>query len=807
MQRRRGSVWLVQTISLYFLIPVSSVQAQITSDGTLSTKVDSSDNRNFTITDGNRVGDNLFHSFREFSIPTNGSVLFSNTLDIQNIITRVTGGSISDIDGILKANGTANLFLLNPNGIIFGANASLNIGGSFVATTASSIKFSDHTEFSTTNPSTSSVLTVSVPVGLQFGTSVGRIINRSRTNLDGVTSITGNPLGLQVQSGKTLALVGGEVLLEGGNLTAPNGRIELGSVAGNSFVKLEPTNQGLAMNYEGVQNFQDIHLSQKATIDVSPVFDLDLHPLVDPDQIGSGDIQVQGRQVRLIEGSQISSITFGAASAGTIEVIGSESIELSGTSADTPASTNFNTFTIGNGNAGDLRITTKRLIIQDGAGISTSSLLSPFSSSVQGRSGNLTVTAAESIEISGSSPTVGQSELTVATGTAGNAGNLQITTPRLIIRDGGRISAATSGTGQGGTIMINAPDSVDISGTGIDRDGKVTPSTLVASSRGTGNAGNLTINTNKLTLRDGGEITATSTESGGGDININAEDIRLRGGSLISTSVFDSIGGGGNITINSDTFVALEDSDILANAFDGRGGNITIISPAFVADIFRKGEATAVGRNPGEFGRFRGNDRVDISVEAFGNSNSATSGNLTLSSRNLDQNSLMPLSNNFISVEEAIADSCLTHRNKQQGSFTVTGTGGLPHTPYDLMNGRYALTEVQGLSGEASIIDHQQQKPTTPQPGSGENNSSRPTQSLNGRNTPSFNSWKPGDPILEAQGMTRTPDGRIIVGTAPELTAAVKADNLVCYFQTQGTGNRQQQGIGTRQENLPDTPI
>ena len=743
MKRHRYLLGLTQIIFLYCLIPISSVQAQITSDQTLPTQVNTPDNSNFTITGGTQVGSNLFHSFSEFSVPIDGSAFFKNTLDIQNIIGRVTGTSPSNIEGLLKANGSANLFLLNPNGIIFGANASLNIGGSFVATTANSLKFADGTEFSTTESSASPVLTVSVPMGLQFSNSVGRIVNRSQASPDGTLNGSLKPVGLAVKPDQSLALVGGEVVLENGNLTAPSGRVEVGSVASNSLVKLEAVNQGLTLNYEGVQNFQDIQLSQEAIIDVT-----DLSPFFGTGDIGSGDVQIQGRNIRLTEGSQISSFTLGSVSAGTVAVTASESVELIGASAN-GSSSNLNTVTVGDGDAGDLIITTKRLSVRDGAGVFTNSFL-PL---IQGRSGNLTVNASESVEISGSSPQVGLSALTVETESAGNAGNLEITTPRLIIRDGGRVSAATSGTGQGG---------------------------------------DLTINTDQLTLQDGGEITATSTQSGGGDININAQDIRLRSGSLISTSVFDSTGGGGNITINSDTFVALEDSDILANAFDGRGGNITIISPAFIADIFRDGQATAVGRNPGTLDRFRGNDRVDISVEAFGNSNSAVSGTLLLSSRSLDQNSLTPLSDTFISTEQVISDSCLTHRNKQQGSFTVTGTGGLPHTPYDPMDGRYSLTEVQGLtaSSEHPLNSQPMGNNGTEIQGQSEGETLDPdslnrSQSTLNHPTPISNSWKPGDPIQEAQGMMRTPDGRIIVGTSPELAAAVKAENLVCYANTE----------------------
>ena len=179
---------------------------------------------------GRQAGGNLFHSFSQLSIPIGAEAFFNNTANIENILTRVTGGFPSNIDGSIRVNGAANLFLLNPAGIAFGPGARLNIGGSFISSTADRIIFGDGSFYSATDIANSSapLLTIRVPVGLQYGPSAGAIF----VNNAGVTDIvpTDN-FGLAVAPGQTIALVGGDVSFNGGIVTAPSGRIEIGSIA------------------------------------------------------------------------------------------------------------------------------------------------------------------------------------------------------------------------------------------------------------------------------------------------------------------------------------------------------------------------------------------------------------------------------------------------------------------------------------------------------------------------------------------------------------------------------------------------
>jgi filamentous hemagglutinin family protein len=133
--------------SLILVILPLKAKAQIIPDASTGTQITPDININGILSDqingGSIRGSNLFHSFSEFNINTGRGVYFSNPVDITNILTRVTGVNASNLNGKLGVLGNANLYFLNPNGIMFGQNASLDLNGSFVATTANGVKLAN----------------------------------------------------------------------------------------------------------------------------------------------------------------------------------------------------------------------------------------------------------------------------------------------------------------------------------------------------------------------------------------------------------------------------------------------------------------------------------------------------------------------------------------------------------------------------------------------------------------------------------------------------------------------------------------
>lgn len=226
-------------------------------------------------------GANLFHSFREFNVREGRGAYFSNPTGIENIFSRVTGRNASNIDGKLGVLGNANLFLLNPNGILFGPNASLDLNGSFLGSTANSLKFGDGKEFSATNPTAPPLLSVLVPLGVQFN--------------QGQPSAIANFGNLS--AGKNLTLLGGTVASTG-QLSAPEGQVAVAAVPGDSVVNVSASGQ-----------LQNIDTSSIATGEGSSLADLlvnkdaQSHPGLTVNN--NGQVEVAGSDVSVKDGDVV----------------------------------------------------------------------------------------------------------------------------------------------------------------------------------------------------------------------------------------------------------------------------------------------------------------------------------------------------------------------------------------------------------------------------------------------------------------------------------------------------------------------
>jgi filamentous hemagglutinin family protein len=175
-------------------------------------------------------GQNLFHSFKDFNLSSEQIANFLSNPQILNILARVNGGDPSVIDGLLKVSGgNSNLFLMNPSGIVFGNNASLDVQGAFAATTANGIQFADSWFGATGSNDYGSLL--GSPTGFGFSMSQpGALFN------------AGN---LSVKSDQSLSLVGGTVI-NTGNLSG--GQVTLSAVPGESYVRLSQPGQALSLD-------------------------------------------------------------------------------------------------------------------------------------------------------------------------------------------------------------------------------------------------------------------------------------------------------------------------------------------------------------------------------------------------------------------------------------------------------------------------------------------------------------------------------------------------------------------------------
>lgn len=616
-------------------IAVSSVQAEVVLNAT-GTRLDGS----ITITAdmGETRGGNLFHSFNVFNVLSGESAVFSGPGSINNIISRVTGGT-SDITG-LKASiidgpvslsiPNANFYFINPNGIIFGEYGSINATGSVYLGTADVIRFADGANFYA-DPAKSSVLTTADPVAFGF-------LGDSPASIE----LNGPFIYTPVPPGKTFALVAGDIdiraLTYGTAIIAPGATVSLTSVASAGDVALG----GGPTDLSGFASLGHIQLSGGSFIDVGD----------GPTGTGAGSIYIRGGQLTLSPAALLAQ-TFGDNDGGVIDiavrgdmvvetqplapsviVVGSGSSGISGgppVVGGLGAGPQLNLDVGGNlvvghgsfitsesfgpGAAGDIHIRASGIEIQGGGlggaftGITADNYGGAAGPSLtimvgnlqilnggivgtlnlgEGSGGDLTITA-DSVLATGT----GLDTLSLSTETRGGpAGDLNLNTHTLELRDGARVSSSTAGFGNAGDIGIVATEQISINGnlSGIF-------SATIATDAAVGDAGNagaLNITT-PLLLVNGGVIDSTTVGDGdAGAIQVRVGDLQLTGGAQIRSfsGGFDEFtgelvvgsGAAGSVDVNATGEVTLSGvsatnrpSGLLAETRGaGAGGNVSV---------------------------------------------------------------------------------------------------------------------------------------------------------------------------------------------------------------------------------------
>ena len=518
---------------------------------------------------GAERGANLFHSFEEFNVGDGQNVYFANPEGIANIFSRVTGRDVSDIMGTLGVDGGADLFLINPNGIIFGENASLDLNGSFMATSATEIQFGEQGEFSAIDPNAPPLLTVQ-PSALLFNQmQPGRI--ESRSIVPQGTSATGNTdrVGLRVPDGNHLALIGGEITIDGGKagagLTALDGRIELGGLSAVGLIEISA--DGSLSLPENIDR-ADVLLSNGAILDVGKngagsialtgrniaINNSNIFAQVAPG-LGAVDAQVGDvvidatRDISLTDNSTIDNRTFGRQRAGKINIRAAEAITIN--------SSNILNNVEGDStaDAGGIELVTQRLSVENESGIFAETFGAGNAGTIRIQADLFRVTDA--------------SLIASTSGGSGNAGNINVQTDSLALLEGGELTSFTFGEGDAGDIEVNATE-ITLSGTaplkliGISQNPGGFSSGLIGSVEqgATGAGGTIIVNTDSLELSEGAVLSArTKSTAVGGDITVNAASLTVESGGQILTSAFDA-GDAGNIELNIAETIAISGSDL-----------------------------------------------------------------------------------------------------------------------------------------------------------------------------------------------------------------------------------------------------
>ncbi|ALG67855.1 filamentous hemagglutinin N-terminal domain-containing protein [Beggiatoa leptomitoformis] len=624
-------LFYVVTVSLSFIFSYIA-QADIVLDGTIGTATEATrineslistpnkgEQNAFVITPnlGAQYGSNLFYSFKEFNLQSGEIADFTvgQGAEIQNIISRVTGGSASFIDGTLRSDLVdGNLFFLNPYGVIFGENSQIELFSSFHVSTADTLMLGTDGEFNARFPE-QSILSSAPPSAYGFLTNTPASIDLQSTKM--------------ISFNNNITLTGGEINIKDSLLWAVSKRIALVSLANQGIVSFNAeageenmdvssttargnitiddsyllvsganvNNETLTVN---TQKAGDLYIYggkfivRNSLLMSGGVLDLSIDD-TNPDIINnedSGSITMQINSLKL-ENSFITTLTNGSGKGGNVYIFAEEFVDIGGTKKDESNNDEIRTSQISAntlstsenaGQAGIIYVETPVLLLHDGGKLDSSS-------GGWGDAGGILVKADE-IDINGSTmvdtdnnPYSGLFVNSTDTSeNAGDAGLIAIETKNMRLTDGGQISSSTSGGGNGGVIAIAASDTLTIGNANIgnpledpkdiidevkdkpvaehtdegDIPSRTTTSGIFAASTNTtletsGNAGAVMIQAKNVDMNNGFITTTTRGSGNAGTVSIIADNLYMLNGANLSSSTEGS-GNGGTITLQiSDT--------------------------------------------------------------------------------------------------------------------------------------------------------------------------------------------------------------------------------------------------------------
>ncbi|WP_208341480.1 beta strand repeat-containing protein, partial [Aetokthonos hydrillicola] len=557
-------------------------------------------------------------------------------------------------------NGVANLFFLNPSGIVFGRNAQLNVGGSFVGSTANAIQFGNLGIFSASTPNTPTPLLTINPSALLFTqTNPGVITNQSIAPAQ--QDLTNqNVTGLRVPDGKSLLLVGGNINIDGGGLRAYGGNIELTGLAapgnvglnivGNSLTSVVPNgveradvslNNGAELNVRGA-NGGDIKIqarnlnlagqsklragiesglgtadSRGGNVEINATGTTNLteqsfisNSLLEQSSGKTGDISITTESLRLSNGAALSSTTFGQGNAGSISIQAN-----SVTFANGDIFSNVESGGIGRG--GDINIKAGSLTLTEGAQLQTS--VKKADGTLQagrGDAGNVNLDVSGKVSITGVNNGLSSAIFSdVGTDATGNAGNINVKAGSFELSNGAQLSSSTFGQGNAGNVSIQASNAVSLAGknTGILSN---------VESGGIGHGGDINIKAGSLTLTEGAQLQTSVNKADGnlragrgdaGNVNLDVSGkVTITGvnnelpSAIFSRVETDAIGNGGNINIKAGSFELSDGARLSSSTFgQGNAGSVSIQASNAVS---LAGKNTTIFSNVDSGGIGRGGD-------------------------------------------------------------------------------------------------------------------------------------------------------------------------------------------------------